>query len=200
MRLLLTSTGLVCPEVRRFFIGLFDRLDDKTACIVTAGRSHGERKYIDESIRELTDLGIETVELDISGNDHFANVRSADIYYVCGGNTYYIMDRLRKTGVDELLKTVFNKGKLYLGVSAGSIIAGPDIGIARLGDENDVRLEDMTGLGLAQCVISPHYSELEARELESYRSEHAEERVIPISDEQAVYVEDGNTSLVCGTL
>ncbi|NTW30988.1 MAG: type 1 glutamine amidotransferase-like domain-containing protein [Candidatus Moranbacteria bacterium] len=200
MRLLLTSTGLSNPELKRFFVSRFDRLDDKTASIVTAGRSQEERKYIDESICEMTDLGIEVIELDVSDTDRFENIRSTDIYYVCGGNTYFIMDRMRKTGIDTMLIEAVRNGKFYIGVSAGSIIAGPDIDIARLGDENDVGLHDMSGLGLADCVISPHFSESERKALESFESEHQSEHIIAISDDEAVFVEDGKMTMIYGTL
>jgi hypothetical protein len=60
VKLLLTSTGLTNENVKKFFIAQFDKLDNKTACIVTSGRNDEEQFYIDGSIKELEDLGIST--------------------------------------------------------------------------------------------------------------------------------------------
>jgi dipeptidase E len=202
MKLLLTSTGLTTPMIRDLFIGQFDRLNDKTASVVTAGRSLEERKYIEASIHEMRDLGIETFELDISKGDRFENAEKTDIYYVCGGNTYYILDRIRKTGLDALLKSEIRNGKFYLGVSAGSIVVGPNIAIAGFGDggdENDVCLEDLSGLGLVECIISPHFNKGEEEALKTFTAEWHERDVIGISDVQAVFVEDGKASVICDT-
>jgi dipeptidase E len=196
MKLLLTSTGLANESIKKFFISQFDRLDNKTACIVTSGRNEEEQFYIDGSIKELEDLEIKVVEFNIAKHESFVNFPLYDIYYVCGGNTFYILDRMRKTGVDKILIDATKKGKFYLGVSAGSIIAGPDIEVAGLGDPNDVSLEDLTGLRLVSYIITPHYNQKEKSIVESFKEKRKGEQVIALNDDQAIFVEDGKMVLI----
>ncbi|MFA5777780.1 MAG: Type 1 glutamine amidotransferase-like domain-containing protein [Parcubacteria group bacterium] len=196
MKLLLTSTGLTNENVRKFFISQFDRLDNKTTCIVTSGRNDEEQFYIDGSIKELEDLGIKVIEFNIAKHESFVNFPLYDIYYVCGGNTFYILDRMRKTGVDNILINAVKKGKFYLGVSAGSIIPGPDIEVAGLGDSNDVNLKDLTGLKLVPHIITPHYNQKEESDVQKFKEKRKGESVIELTDDQAIFVEDGKMVMV----
>jgi len=196
MKLLLTSAGLTNENVKNFFISQFDRLDNKTACIVTSGRNEEEQFYIDGSIKELEGLGIKVVEFNIAKHESFVNFPLYDIYYVCGGNTFYILDRMRKAGVDRILVKAARNGKFYIGVSAGSIISGPDIEVARLGDSNDVNLGDLTGLKLTNLIITPHYNQKEEKDIEKFREKRKGETVIAITDDQAVFVENGDYKII----
>ena len=49
----------------------------------------------------------------------------ADVIYFTGGISFFLMDRLRKTGTDGLLKKELANGKLMIGESAGAIICAP---------------------------------------------------------------------------
>jgi len=196
MKLLLTSTGLTNENIKNFFVSQFDRLDNKTACVVTSARSKEEQFYVDESLKELSDLGIKVTELNIAKNDSFPNLEEFDIYYVCGGNTFYILDRMRKTGMDKILIDAINSEKFYLGVSAGSIITGSDIEEAGLGDPNDVNLKDLTGFNLVPYIVTPHYNHKEEKVVEEFKEKREGEPVIAITDDQAVFVEDEKMILI----
>lgn len=196
MKLLLTSAGLANENIKEFFISQFDNLDNKTACIVTSGRNEEEQFYINSSIKELENLGIKVIEFNIAKHESFVNFPLYDIYYVYGGNTFYILDRMRKTGVDKILIDATNKRKFYLGVSAGSIIPGPDIEVAGLGDSNDVGLKDLTGLKLTNLIITPHYNQKEEKDVEEFKKKRKGEIVIAITDDHAVFVENGNYKII----
>lgn len=196
MKLLLTSAGLANGNVKNFFISQFDRLDNKTACIVTSGRNEEEQFYISSSIKELEYLGIKVIEFNIAKHESFVNFPEYDVYYVCGGNTFYILDRMRKTGVDKILVTAVKNGKFYIGVSAGSIIPGPDIEVASLGDSNDVNLKDLTGLKLTSIIITPHYNQKEEKDVEEFKEKRKDAEVIALTDDQALFVEDNKKTLI----
>jgi dipeptidase E len=199
MKLLLTSTGLTNENIKNFFISQFDRLDNKTAGVITAGKTEEEQIYIDESLKEMSDLNIKVMEVNIAKNDSFPNLPEFDIYYVCGGNTFYILDRMRKTGIDKILVDSIKNGKFYLGVSAGSIIPGPDIEISgwgEAGDSNDINLQDLTGFGLVPYLITPHYTEQEKADIESFKEKRKGDLVIKLTDDQAIFIEDEKMILI----
>ena len=90
-------------------------------------------------------------------------------------------------------------GKFYLGVSAGSIIPGPDIEISgwgESGDTNDINLQDLTGFGLVPYLITPHYTGKEKVDIEAFKEKRKDEPVIELTDDQAIFVEDGKMVLI----
>lgn len=189
MKLLLTSTGLRNAKVRDFFISQFETLSDKKVCLIFTVRQDSDWQWLDLYDKELKNIGLQYAKVNISEDKNLADIDGYDIYYVCGGNTFYILDRLRKTNMDKVIIREIEKGKWYIGVSAGSIIMGPDIEIAGIegGDENDINLEDLQGCNLVPFHISPHFVEQERRCIEAFeKKRHAE--VIMITDDQAVYV------------
>ena len=82
-----------------------------------------------------------------------------DVIYFTGGNSFFLMDQLRKTGTDELLKKELEKGKLMIGESAGAIICAPTIQYIEQMDEKpeDYSQEDDAGLDLIDFYVLPHY-------------------------------------------
>lgn len=51
-----------------------------------------------------------------------------------------------------------NEGKPLIGVSAGSIIMSKSIKIAAFHDENEVQLNELSGLGLVDFEFMPHWN------------------------------------------
>lgn len=196
MKLLLTSTGLANENIKKFFIAQFDRLDNKKACLIFTIREESDWQWLDQYDKELEEVGLEYDKVNISEENNFANLKEYDIYYVCGGNTFYILDRMRKTGMDKVLINAVKRGKFYLGVSAGSNIAGPDIEVANLGDSNDINLEDLTGLKLVSYITIPHYNQKDKDAIEKFKEKRKGEQVIALTDDQAIFIEDGKMVLI----
>lgn len=84
-----------------------------------------------------------------------------EVVYVNGGNTYYLLHWTKKSGFDIVIKEFLQKGGLYIGVSAGSIIAGPSIEVLNYtkGDPNTIGLKDFSAMKLIQKAIEPHYTQ-----------------------------------------
>jgi dipeptidase E len=196
MKLLLTSAGLKNQKIRDFFVAQFDALKNKKACLIFTIWEESDWLWLDGYAEELGGIGLVYDQLNISEDKNLSDLKDYDIYYVCGGNTFYILDRMRKTGLDKVLVESIKNGKFYVGVSAGSIIAGPDIEVAGLGDPNDVNLKDLTGLNLVPYIITPHYNPKEKSEVDNFMEKRKGESVIPLTDDQAVFVEDGEMVLI----
>ena len=81
-------------------------------------------------------------------------IQTADIIYVGGGNTLYLMNLLRKFGLDKLLKFAGERGAVLCGISAGGICwfayGNSD---SRTNGANNIRV---TGLGFIDALFCPH--------------------------------------------
>ena len=75
-----------------------------------------------------------------------------------GGNTFYLMKELREKHLDDRLRQAIEKGVIYIGSSAGSIILGETIETSLPYDENWVKLDNFEGLKMVDGIIIPHAS------------------------------------------
>ena len=105
-------------------------------------------------------LGIEHVVMWDTLNHTLSNeLKIFDAVYIGGGNTYTLLNELRKTGFDSALKDFVAAGGSIYGGSAGAIVLGYDVGTCSMMDSNDVGVDDTTGLGLVgHYAIWCHYS------------------------------------------
>ncbi len=166
--------------------------------VPTASRSEHEMKYVRESENELIQLGIpkgNVIWFDYRNPVAIGNTSDFDVIYVCGGNTFFLSEKLRETGMDKKIIDLVQQGKVYVGVSAGSVIAGPDISIAGPFDENDIGLKNMAGLKLTDKVVTPHYTEKEKDIIEEFRK-NLPYAVLPITDSQALEETDKHSIVV----
>lgn len=87
-----------------------------------------------------------------SSADEINSLKQADAIFLSGGNTYHLLQALRDTGADRLIKET--KAPI-IGVSAGGICLTPDIRIATV--ENDIGVTNHQGLGLVDFGFYSHY-------------------------------------------
>lgn len=195
-KLLLTSAGFSNPKIGDEFLKLVHKkpADIKVLFIPTASeyKSENEKEmfYVKESEKELIDLGIEKehiVWFDINDISAAGDLNKYDVIYVCGGNTFYLADKFKKTGFDKKLTELINAGKVYVGVSAGSVIAGPTLAISGPFDPNDVGLKDTTGLCVTDKIICPHFQRKEEDIVAKFEKKN-NCKVLRLNDGQALEV------------
>ena len=82
----------------------------------------------------------------------------ADMIYVGGGDTVFMIDRWKQTGVLTLIREAYERGVVLCGLSAGAICWFSDMytdsASASGGDE---KYAEYAGLGWIKGKISPHY-------------------------------------------
>ena len=206
MKLFLTSAGLP-PETTEAFLGLLSKKPEKTrVCFIpTASFDHhpdGEAPYVKEDKRRLAELGFKTIiDVDLRKENEEPlkeKLKDFDVVFVTGGNTFYLLKYIKESGFDKALKPFLDKGGIYLGVSAGSYVAGPDISGANwkhANDQNTVGLKDLQGLGLVDFLISPHYiPEHEAVINENKTKVHYP--IFALTDSQAILVNDEDVRFI----
>jgi len=201
MKLFLTSAGLP-PETIGDFLRLLDKKPTKTkVCfITTASNSEEDKWYVEKDRERLQELGFRVTELDIKGENEQSlgdKLENSDVIFVEGGNTFYLLKYVMESGFDKALKSFLDRGGIYLGVSAGSMIAGPNIESAgwKHADRNIVNLKDLTGLKLVPFVISPHTDETNIDAIKECAGE-ANYPVVALTDKQAILVENGVQKIV----
>src|SRR3989344_709499 len=132
MTLFLTSAGLPI-ETRDYFSLLLNKKPQKikVAFIPTAGYPEINKSYIEEDKNKIRSLRISDIyDVDLkeeSVQSLHKKLSPADVIYVTGGNTFYLLDWVKKSGFDKVVRNFVNKGKIYIGASAGSYIACPTI-------------------------------------------------------------------------
>ena len=163
--IVLTSCGIIIEEFKERFYKIINKEDlfnKKVLYITTASDGEsGDKSWIDEEYQTILDLGINEnniTEYKI-GND--ININEYDIIYMLGGNTFYLLDMIRKYNFDKTIKDFIDSGKVYIGSSAGSSILGKTIEIALPFDENKINMTDYTGLNIVDGLIYPHCNQYE---------------------------------------
>jgi len=118
------------------------------------------RRYKPYGATDFDCIPVDDPTLNLRG-DTKKRILKSDIIYLSGGNTYYFLKHLRRSGIDKLLKAHAAKGGVLAGLSAGAIIMTPDIGLAGYPafdrDENTVGIKNMHGLRLVNFEFFPHY-------------------------------------------
>ena len=117
-----------------------------------------------------------------------------DTIYVGEGNTFELLDYLKRSGLDQWIRDQFGKGARYIGISAGAHVAGLDIKAAIPFDENNVDLENLEALGLYDGVVIPHYSPRDVQRYEACRKAENSNKygyVVPLGDDEIEVMSDG---------
>ena len=140
--------------------------------------------------------GLTDFSLNLDGKVLYNEVNSFDVIYVCGGNTSYLLHKVRETNFDKIIKQFVVNGGVYVGVSAGSIIMGPNTEISSLvGDKNDIGLKDFTGLNLADIAICPHFERKDYQLIEEFKNK-INYSIVPLADNQAMLILDGKIKII----
>ena len=202
MKLFLTSAGLP-PETTEEFLKLLGKKPDETkVCfITTASHPEEDKGYVEKDRKRLLELGFKITEMDLKGEENEESLKQKlenfDVIFMEGGNTFYLLKYVRESGFNKTLKLFLGRGGIYLGVSAGTIIAGLNIESANWKhmDRNIVDLKDLTGLKLVPFVFSVHIDESNIDTIKECASK-VRYPVIALTDKQALLVKNGKQRIV----
>ena len=175
----------------------------KVAFIPTASLREGYTGYVGSALKLFKKLGAIVTEIDIS-TEAYSTIQSvfeeADVIYFTGGNSFFLIDQLRKTETDELLKKELANGKLMIGESAGAIICAPTIQYIEQMDEKpeDYSQEDDAGLDLIDFYVLPHYLTAPFKKTtEKIVAAFSDLNLCPINNKQAIIVDGSESKVIC---
>lgn len=151
--------------------------------------------YVKEGKKSLEKLGLIVDELEIStaSIEEIENkLRNNDFIYVTGGNTFFLLQELKRTGTDKIIESEVNKGKVYIGESAGAMIISKNIEYLKDMDniEKAPNLEEYNALGLIDFYPIPHHNcfpfkKVVQKIIDEYNSSI---NLIPISNKEVILV------------
>lgn len=158
--------------------------------------------YVDEALAlfKRLDFSIDVLDLTASTPSEIAEtLQSNNFIYISGGNTFYLLDVLKQSGAFALILEQIAEGKIYIGESAGSVIAAESIDyIAAMDDKTKAPAADTyPALNVVPFAIVPHYQAAyfaEAAEtiLRTYQADY---ELIPLSNHQVMIVEGEHTDV-----
>lgn len=202
MKLLLTSSGLSKRDIGKALQEMVGKApsDCKVGFIPTAANVEPYNKdWLIGQFLQLQRYGfyqIDIVDISADGVDWRARLADVDVLWVSGGNTFHLLDQVRKTGFDHWLKENIDR-KVYVGGSASTILMTPSIEIAEPIDDNYLGLSDLTGLGYVDFEINVHCDEA-AMNLTADYAKSRQNAVYALDDLSAIKVVDGNVEVVSG--
>ena len=171
----------------------------KILYITTASKKVSDTGYVERMRQKMNELNFSFTELDIEGKSEQElkkALSSTDIIYVEGGNTFYLLEAVRESGFEKLVKEAIENGVVYWGVSAGSYIACPSIVMATWSGHFDSDgVTDLTAMNLVPFLIKAHYTP-DMLPLLTEKSKDLQLPLFVINDEQAVLVRDGEVQLI----
>lgn len=203
MKLLLTSAAYSKnKKIGEEFLKLVNKNPSiiKIFLVTTVTKKDKDWKWVKITISQLKKIGIKPLNVFIFSLDRKIkkrDLRNIDVIYVCGGNTFVYLDRIKKTGLDkEIKKFVKNKG-VYFGVSAGSYVICPTIEAAtwKPADRNIIGLKNLKGLNLVPFLITAHFEE-KYRKIIEKNVNKTKYPVIALNDKQAVLVKGKEIKII----
>lgn len=203
MKLLLTSAGIRNASIAKALASLLVKSSSevKIGFVPTAANAEvGHKGWCIAQITDLLQLGYKYIDIvdpsaaDVNWRERLGQV---DVVMVSGGNTFHLLNQMRQTGFDKWLLENLER-VVYVGISAGSIIATASSAIASVdnGDTNLPALNDLAGLKLVDFEISPHTPDDVSYEANAEYAKTTSNKLYLMDDKTALKVKDAEVEVV----
>lgn len=167
MKLLLTSDGVNNKSITKALFELVGKKPEDTSLVFVPTASNIEiddKEWLIDHLIDLKNLKLKSLDIaDISVPPEGLwkeKMENADILFFDGGNTYHLMEWVNKSGLIKVLPDLL-KTKVWVGVSAGSMITNPSL-LLKISqvvyDEDFDKKEEMQGLNFVDFYILPHFN------------------------------------------
>ena len=204
MKLLLTSGGLTNESISKTLFELVGKEPKDTTLVFIPTASNietGDKDWFINDLININKQGFKEVYItDISAvpEDIWKpQIEKSDIIFFEGGNTYHLMRWLNKSGLTKLLPELL-KTKVYVGLSAGSMVTSPDLALrlSQIIYGEDMEEEPMNGLGVVDFYFLPHlnspyFPERMEDNIREAAKEFPGKKIYALDDQSALKVVDG---------
>jgi dipeptidase E len=173
--LLLASRGI--PELASFVHG-------RAVLIPTASDGLDNPGIAAEVEQDLRDAGLSVQRAAIR-----EPLDGFDVIAVSGGNPYRLLAEAQRSAFGARVRA---SGAVYIGYSAGAIVAGPTLEPITLTSPFPVPDMDLTGLGLTDVLVLPHHNrEGRAERHAAAAAAFPQVALRPLNDGEFLRLEDG---------
>jgi len=196
--LLLTSSN--CFVTKDFLRHLPKKPQDlRLTFIPTAAEVEtGSLSWLDDDRQALIDAGFPVTDFTFVGKNstEVSNMLDeTDFIFVASGNTFFLLQEMKKSGFADLIQKYVDQGLIYGGSSAGSVVAGPNIDLIKSLDDAQLapELSDTVGLGLTDVIVLPHWGSAHFKTAyeNNISTAYAKGRkIILLTDDQYLLVQD----------
>jgi len=181
---------------------------NKLAFILTASEGEkGDKLWLNCDRDELINAGFDVSDYTITGKNKetlMKDLSQFDFLFFSGGNTFYLLKQSYETEFIPVIRDlVINQGKIYIGSSAGSVIAGPKLPnyLTQLDNPKDTNMESQQAYAFVNFTILPHWGSTEFRKnyLESrLESAYLKDQVplLLLTDTQYVHVKGDSIKII----
>ncbi len=209
MKLLLTSGGFTNKSIaNELFAMVGKKPEDTTLCFIptAASAQMGDKDWFINDIINIHKQSFKSVSVvDISAVPESIwrpQLEEADVLFFEGGDTYHLMEWVNKSGLAKLLPELL-KTKVYVGVSAGSMITNPDLATRisqEIYDEDFDKPDTVPGLGFVDFYTiphlnSPHFPKLIPANIREI-AKTIPKKIYALDDQSAVSVIDGTVNII----
>ncbi|MGG0848530.1 Type 1 glutamine amidotransferase-like domain-containing protein [Peribacillus simplex] len=160
-KILLTSNGFFTDLIKQQFLQLIDGdlSNLKATIITTASHKKQNNRFAMKAKEDLLGYGFKKVDFNDIEFDKPELLEKYNVIYINGGNPFYLLYHMKKSGADLILKDIAKQNTVIVGGSAGAITLGPNIEVVNYFTPqiNIVDMQDFTALGLTDKAIFPHY-------------------------------------------
>ncbi len=164
MKLLLTSEGVTNKSIESALLELLDKPFDRSHLVfvpTAANVETGDKSWVENDTQSYKALGfakVDVVDIAVISLEIWKpRFERADVFVFGGGNNAYLISCINRSGLKDLLPGLL-KTRIYVGISAGSCVAGK---LSTRANQNiydeDVRYAvDDPGLNYVPFVFMPH--------------------------------------------
>lgn len=118
-------------------------------------------QWYQDDRKALTDNGFEIFDYTITGkgeDDIKRDLGNCECIYISGGNNNYLLGKSQECNFAPFVRDYVNKGNLYIGTSAGSIVTGPLLPPYLWGEEKGYfNLADYSCYNIVNFTVIPHW-------------------------------------------
>lgn len=137
-------------------------ITNKVIAYMPSDGANMKDKYINEwkDYSQKHNTNFILINNSINSKEEIQKLLKANILVISGGNTFVLLDNLRKSGLNKAIKEFVKKDNFVLaGMSAGALVLTPSIKISELigSSENSRGIKDLTGLNIVDIEIFPHF-------------------------------------------
>lgn len=154
------------PEVKEKVYGYLQEhsASQEILFIPTASSCEQNSVVAQRAFQGLQQLGYQVSTLDlihVSRRVAIERINQASTLYIAGGNTFFLLQAIQEKELSLFLKERAKQGMVYIGESAGAMIASKDVTYSQYLDSRKMgpKVINDTALGLIPFYLIPHYYE-----------------------------------------